>query len=69
MISDPNAIWISTARSGVIMCRAPSRWDWKSHAFLTHARQGPETEHLKTPLSGENGGWPTHEGMQAAKAA
>src|SRR5512145_1086973 len=41
----------------------------EAHHFFTHTRQGPKTEHLKTPAVGENGGWPIHKGMQATKAA
>src|SRR5712692_2025806 len=41
----------------------------EAYPFLTHARQCPETEHLKTPAIGEDGGRPGHEGMQPAKAA
>src|SRR6266446_10048128 len=41
----------------------------KLHPFLTHVRQCPKTEHLKTPTIREDGGWPAHEGMQSTKAA
>src|SRR5262249_30337333 len=39
------------------------------YALLTHAGQGPETEHLKPPAVCEDGGRPVHEGMQSTKAA